>query len=420
MKKLLAILVICVLAVSLYAVDNPFTFGFSNQITLKGRDKSQMGKIADTDTTIGSSYANDYNVTCTALADEMNGSASITIAEIYTLGTYLTGFGEYGLGADAYRVQLKTGLTNSIKVVPDYLTIGINVEFINRWEAREKQTTNAKTGKLDETALNADLNGDGDQLDTEVVLSDKETKLTGQQVRYVFTPQITLGGSIPDSGFSWSLGEKVEMDFDPANWKDSDPTFKTVDGHVYKADGSLNAPVAYDGVFDSANFITSIGINFEFFHFFAPENFTGTLKLSHDFKIDVPYSYYIEYSKKIENEGTYGLEFGLAGVSFGIFAFLKTEDYLNSSAPLDGENGSFRNWAGTVDKDIVDDMDATSHARPNAQLGPKITFGYTKEWFSFGTAYKGFLDGLRKYDEDGKNGAISWNNEFEIYAKFAL
>lgn len=410
MKKLLAILVICVLAVSLYAVDNPFTFSFSNQITLKGRDKSQMGKIADTDTTIGNSPTNDYNVTATALADEMKGSASITIAEIYTLGTYLTGFGELGLGADAYRVQLATGLTNSIKVVPDYLTIGINVDFINRWESREK-----KAGDIEEADMGVDVNNDGDTEDKFAY----DNKLTGSHVFYQFTPQITLGGSIPDSGFSWSLGEKVEMGFNPANYKDSDPTYKTIDGHVYKADASMNV-TAQDGVFNAANFITSVSINFEFFHFFAPENFTGTLKLSHDFKVNVPYSYYLEEDKEIQNEGTYGLEFGLAGVSFGIFCYLKTQDFLNNSAPLNGDYGSFFDWSGDNIETVNDDMDATTHARPNAKLGPKITFGYTKEWFSFGTSYKGFLDGLRKWDEDGKNGAISWNNEFEIYAKFAL
>ena len=417
MKKLVAILVICVFAVSLYAVDNPFTFGVSNEIKLKTADDNQPGKTADANTAIGNSPANDFKTTKTALDDAINCSASITIAEIYTLGSYLGAGSEFGFGGDSLRIEFKTGLTNSIKVVPDYLTIGIDVDWVTQWESREK-----KTGDIKEADMNVDVNNDGDKTDS----FGYDNKLTGQAINFFLKPKISFKGGIPDSGFSWSLSEMLEFGFDPENWKDSDPTYQSfAGGNVYTTANKMATGVTQQfGVFNHINSETGIGITFDFGKYFMPENFSMALDLSHTFKVKMPYSYYEEIQKEIENEGYYGIKLGLAGVSVGMYFFLDTQDYLNSSAPLNGSLGSFWDYTGTTysytDTATFKDNDVAKHDQPNAKIGPKITFGYSKEWFSFGTTYKGYLTGLRKWDDGGQNGNLKWCNEFEIAAKFGL
>jgi hypothetical protein len=413
MKKLLAILVITVFAATaMIAVDNPFTFSFYNQIKLKAVDQSQPGKIhvnsgqRAKESKIGDSPTNDYLVTKSAINDEMKGDASITIAEIYTMGFYLKGVGEFGFGGDSSRVEFSTGMTNSIKVVEDYLTIGINADWIIRWDARDAYFSEADN--------NTDLNGDGDT-------ADEFDHAFGSGVDYLLKPSISLSGSVPDTGISWGLSETVEMQFDPDMWKDTDPSLSTYDGAGYSSTtGKANQSEA--GLFNYAKFETKVTFDFEFFHFFAPENITGTLKLMNNFKVKLPYSYYLEMDKEVNNETEIGFALGLAGVSLTIAGFAETADFLNTSAPLNGDPGSARDWSG----DFIgvtgawDDAYAISHSRPNLKMGPKVNFSYTKEWFSFGTEYKGYEDGLRKWAEDGKNEVLKWVNEFSIYAKFAL
>jgi hypothetical protein len=170
MKKLLALLVIIMLTASIVvAVENPFSFSLYNQIKLKAVDESQPGMMQDTDDINGYSPDNDFNVTKANLNDEMKGSASIVLAEIYTMGFFLKGVGEIGFGGDAMRVEFSTGMTNAIQAVPDYLKIEINADWIIRWESRKAGTDDTTIWTIDETAVGLDWNDDGDMNDTEVL-----------------------------------------------------------------------------------------------------------------------------------------------------------------------------------------------------------------------------------------------------------
>jgi hypothetical protein len=430
MKKLLALLVIIAFTASIVvAVENPFDFSLYNKITLKGQDSSQLGRLPDEESYIGESPLYDYIVDKAVINDEMKCGASITIADIYTLGAFLQGIAEIGTGGDSDRVEFRAGWENGIQAVQDYLKIDINIEFRNRWQA-------------------------------------------GTYVDYFLLPSLKFSGEVPDSGFSWELGETVELGFNPEYWKDSDPTYHTFDGEVYdSATGALNedldgdgtdndndgdlpavggTPYAQVGVFDHVKFETKLALNFEFFHFFAPENITGTIKLSNIFKATLPYSYYLEISKELVNEFEAGFELGLAGPTVYLAFWGESQDFVNTSAPLDGDLDSHYSWEGRwlgnegsqddIGRDLDgdgdvdgddhelaaswsgdwDDYDATSHARPNLKIGFRLNFTYTKDWFSFGTEYKGYETGLRRYDEDGCNNDLEWVNEFSIFAKFSL
>jgi hypothetical protein len=432
MKKLLALLVIIMLTASIVvAVENPFNFSLYNQIKLKAVDESQMGRKNSEDDYISDSPQYDFNVTKANLNDEMKCSASITIAEIYTLGFSLKGVGEIGFGGDAQRVEFTAGWENGIQAVQDYLKIDINAEWIIRWESRQADIA------VTEDAVNFDANGDGDTADT---ISTVTSGDSGQHVDYLLKPSLKFSGSVPDSGFSWALSETVELKWNPENWKDSNPTYETYDNDEY--DSNTGQAIHGDqGTFEYAKFETKLELNFEFFHFFAPENITGTIKLANNFKAKLPYSYYLEICKELNDEFDAGFELGLAGPTVYLGLWGETADFLNTSAPLNGDNGSYGSWDGTwigtsSDKEEAvsraadgldlwtegdfSDMDATFHGRPNLKLGFKINFSYTKDWFSFGTEYKGYADGLRKYDEDGCNDLLKWVNEFSIFAKFAL
>jgi hypothetical protein len=383
MKKLLALLVIIMLTASLVvAVDNPFDFSLYNQIKLKAQDSSQMGRKPDEDSYISESPDYDFDVDKAVINDEMKCGASITIADIYTLGAFLQGIAEIGTGGDSDRVEFRVGWENGIQAIQDYLKIDINVEFRNQWNA-------------------------------------------GSWVNYYLLPSFKLSGSVPDSGFSWALSETVEMGFNPEYWKDSDPTYHSWDDPAYDSatgalDTGIGLPTDHNGaiydqatVFDYAKFETKLELNFELFHFFAPENITGTIKLSNNFKATIPYSWYLERCKELVDEFEGGFELGLAGPTVYLAFWGESQDFVNSSAPLNGDYGSNRSWDGTWignegnKEDGAnwvgewDDIEATGHGRPNLKLGFKLNFSYTKEWFSFGTEYKGYETGLRKFAEDG-------------------
>lgn len=387
MKKLMALIVIIMFfALAAQAVDNPFSFSLYNQIKLKAVDESQMGRMPDDESLIADSSTNDFNVTKAVINDEMKCSASITLAEIYTMGFFLQGVGEFGGGGDSDRVEFSTGMTNGIQAVPDYLKIEIDLTWVNRMN-------------------------------------------NGTHVNYLLKPFLGLSGSIPDTGISWGISEAVEMLWNPENWKDTDPTLKSFDDDRYAVstttlpNDTLTDNHPDQGSFEYAKFESKITFDFEFFHFFAPENITGTLKLMNNFKVKLPYSYNIEMSKEINDEFEVGFEVGLAGPKVYVAFWGETADFLNTSAPLNGDLGSNRDWSGDWVGDEVttwEDEDAVTHERPNLKIGPKINFSYSKEWFSFGTGWKGYETGIRKYDEDGCNDELKWVNEFEIYAKFAL
>lgn len=440
MKKLLALLVIIMFtALIANAVDNPFSFSLYNQITLKAVDTSQPGRIPDNDSSIGNSPANDFNVAKANLNDDMKCSASITIAEIYTMGFFLQGTGEYGFNGDAMRTQFGTGMTNAIQVVPDYLKIDVNLTWNTRWESRQQDIMDgtivseadyaAYLDRIDPDNAPHTIDFDDNGTDNEAGVFDVVERDTGdsgdvgQHTNFLLTPMFKLSGGIPDSGFTWAISETVEMLWNPENWKDSDPTFKSYDGNEYDP-ATGDAIHGDEGAFEYADFQTNVTLEWEFFHYFAPENITCTLSLSHNLNVQLNYSYYLEKDKRLRNEGTYGVKFGLAGVNLGLFMYLRSDDFLNTSAPLDGDNGSNWSWDGKIwdPSGITDftDMDATKHARPTMRIGPKITFGYSKEWFSFGTSWLGYEDNLRRWDEDGLNAEIMWQNEFEINVKFSL
>jgi hypothetical protein len=347
----------------------------------------------------------------------MKCSASITLAEIYTMGYYFKGVGEYGFGGDAQRTAFEAGMTNAIQVVPDYLKISIDAAWELRWESRQG------TFSLNEEDIGIDTNGDGTIDDTEAY--SVTTGDDGQHTAMLLKPTLALGGSVPDTGITWGVKEAIEMEWNPENYKDTDPTYNSWDGDVYDpTTGALvDGMSEQNGAFDYAKFISQVDFAFEFFHFFAPENITGTISAMYAFKVKCPYSYYIEKDKEINNEAELKFSLGLAGVTVYIAGWLETADFANTGAPLDGDSGSYRNWDGTwnaFDGNDWSDKDATSHARPNMKIGPKVGFSYSKEWLSFGLNWKGFLDGIRKWDEGELNSVLIWNNEFDISVGFSL
>lgn len=412
MKKLMAFIVIIMLfAMAAQAFENPFNFSLYNQIKLKGVDVSHMGSIQNDDSDISYAPYYDYQVTKAVINDEMKCTATYTIVEIYTMGFFAQGIGEIGTGGDADRIEVRVGMTNAIQAVKDYLKIEINLEY-------------------------------------RVQFNDSDNdKTTFEHTNLLLLPSLAIGGGIPDSGFTWKLSETVELGFNPEFWKDADPTYQSWDGPAYdETDGDIileaGATLGENGVnhpdrqqvtiFDHVNFETKLELAFEFFHFFAPENVKGTLKASNNFKAKMPFSIYVEEPKNLVNEFEFGFEVALAGPTFYVGLWGETSDYVNTSAPVDGDLGSNRSWEGdwignegSLEDGASwvgdwDDNDAARHPRPNLKIGPKITFSYTKEWFGFGLEYKGYEGGIRRWDEDGLNNELSWTNELSVYAKFSL
>jgi len=383
MKKLLTILVICVLAVSLYAVENPFTFSLSSKLQGKFKDTSQPGymsqssgsdsplKVQDSD--------NNFAVGNASLKAVLDAGMSTTIADIYTLSFGIT---EQMEVADNGSNELNFKVMgNSIKVIPDYLTIGFDLKW-NLFHAAAAQVT----GRFD----------------------------------MVFS----LSGGVPDAGFSWGLTSDNRLNFNLWAFSDTDPTNS---GTVAASTGDDNTK----GPLESYYTENKLALTFNVGKFFMPENMSLSIVIDPVLKITVPYCYEKDLGRTIATELNPGINLGLAGFNVGMFCYIATSDTISTSAPA-GSMGS----AYTYNVNGPDGTDHTSTAgyvdsehgqyafvAPSGSLnvGPKLTLGFTKGMGSFGFMWKGNVGNLRdpNWSKDNRANGI-WTNEFEIDVTIAL
>jgi hypothetical protein len=429
-------------------VTNPFKFSAGADFKAKASNAYTAATVSSTDATtntwdtqkIGDAY----------LEFTPSAGMSTTIAQIYALSFNFSGrLRQYDNTAKKNEVRFMFGWGNKITVVKDYLDINVDLSYNIDNNAAYKEGSWYEPNR--EEALPA--------------LYKKGKTVTS----LVPTGTIGLGGKVGKTGFKWGLSETATLQLNANAFKDVNPTAiggKTKGGenwHPYGVtNGIISAATNGDTVIgatdlygcndtqtdnlvsliDSFALTTALDLQFEFFHFFAPENITCTIKFPSKFGLFMPYSSYYEISKEFTWDTTPGLDFDFAGIKLFVGARSRLQAYYNTSSPLDGTNGSCwshdgkavldagGNLANWVNYTAMEQNFSPDHHQSWWRGGPQVKFTIGKDWLSFTMDWQGYgYAGAALYDNDnkdsgGKNaggGAGSgWKNEFNVAATIKL
>jgi len=426
MKKLIALLVIVIFCVTLThaiaAVKNPFKFSLSNRLKIRHEDDWRPGQSTTSGYFVGISPKTDARPRYASLEDIIAAKASMKIADIYELsfGAQIQFRGvdivSNGASSSLNRSVFSASWGNKVTAVKDYLDINVDVGWNVLWD-------------LDPTT---EAPGMGDKMTGP---GWYKLYLKQDKINYQLPISVGLAGKVKDAGLSWGLAEQANLMFNAEFYKDNDPSAN--------ANGSTHAGEPYDvnaggtpltnwadnsfgGFFEGVSLTTNASIGFEFFHWFAPQNITCTLKASLKLLVQMPYSWYYELDKEISEDCKVGLEFGLAGPKLYIGARIRNCDNYNTSAPLNGHLGSDWDYGGSICTGYTpvvaggDKFNSPSHDNPQMRIGPEVSMSVANQWFEFGIYWNGYARDIRRYDEGGTGSTIYWRNDFEVYSTFKL
>jgi hypothetical protein len=188
-------------------------------------------------------------------------------------------------------------------------------------------------------------------------------------------------------GFSWALTQDIILKLDLENYAGNDIS---VDGGIL---GSGAQPAYFSNV---PFFATTLNLSQDILSLVGVKDFTLKVSLDEKLLLQVPYSEWAEETKLINTQGKYGVTLGFYGFSLGAFMTLATQDSYNTSAPLNDTIGNF------------------SNRNPGrGQAGVMITFGYSRGFFGFDFSYHG-QGQIRDYDYAADNWASVLNNSSGI------
>jgi len=191
-------------------------------------------------------------------------------------------------------------------------------------------------------------------------------------------------------GFSWSLTQDIILKLDLENAHGN--VIADEDNNGLSDDGGIMGEGAQPAYFSNVPFFaTTLVLSQEVLGLAGVENVTLTISLAEKLLIQAPYSVYSEQTKLINTQGKWGLTLGLYGLSFGLFMTLATQDSYNTTMPMNGYAGSNGN------------VGAAGGRNPGrGQLGVMLTFGYSRGFFGFEMSYHGQAQ-IRDYDYDRDN-----------------
>jgi len=401
MKKLLAILLVAMLAAPIFAGTDILNFmWFSNMM--------------------GTSFSDQYNASDKEPnpdAQNFNNKGWFHYINFFMCGMWGTiydGGSNFSIGMDWFNgLQLrKDGWTSAgfttiedsrfkmLFNITQFYTLGLGAEMIAKfnggtsfdWNWQADQFYFENTIKIP-NIMNININfmdrlaWDGWEEETDMDL--------------FFT--LGLSGSYP-FGFSWSLGEDVILTLNLENYKDT-----AIDASG-NGPGSNNNGFADQGPYLLANrqehdawqhtplLRTKLNISQEVLHFAGVKDVTLTLSLGHVFKVHVPFADALDNAlgqdimpnTVINTETKVGLNIGLYGISIGLAFLLATQDSVNATQGFDND---------TAEDPLTTDDDIYVGDRPNGrgQIGLQLALGYSRGFFSFNVTYTGQAQ-IRDYD----------------------
>ena len=153
----------------------------------------------------------------------------------------------------------------------------------------------------------------------------------------------------------------------------------------------------------------------KFLHYFAPSNVKLSIQYDHTLAINKPISYYYEIDTEILNDMKPSLKLQIGDMQMTAGPRFRTYSYYNTSAPVNGTNGS--PWLD--DGSCIDISQVTTKSGSEGgyafhvlhiylirwRIGPLINFSFKKGMAEFGATYSGFWDGIWRGNPDwtGKN-----------------
>jgi len=227
-------------------------------------------------------------------------------------------------------------------------------------------------------------------------------------------------------GFSWSLTQDIilKLDLENAHGNIINPTSDlNGDGTIDYAgdtdiDGGIMGSGAQPAYFSNTPFFaTTLMLSQEVLGLAGVENVTLTISLAEKLLIQAPYSVYSEQTKLINTQGKWGLTLGLYGLSFGLFMTLATQDSYNTTMPMKGYAGSSQAGADGIvgTNDDTGYWGGSGRNPGRAQLGVMLTFGYSRGFFGFEMSYHGQAQ-IRDYDMDRDNFVGALDNDSNLTA----
>jgi len=445
MKKLLAILLVAMLAVPMFAgtdilnfmwFNNKIGVAFSDRTNLPSQGYDDQGTGVNANSVSTGNGMNYYNIieqfmcgmwgtayegngvalkmdffnyfSCEAgdwtslgnavlqLNEQIIFKGLLDVGSIYTLGIGAKGFTRFcpldwvdNEGGDATSTSdirwgfLGTSLLfqNAIKI-PNVLNINLNFEFMFvQWAGQ--------------WAWGRNSNGGLNHTDLDIFMT------------------LALNGSY-SFGFSWGLSQDFILGLNLENAVGNVPSESSGDGNdprdnLNDVDEVLDGTIINNGgpqpaYFSNLPFLaTTLNLSQDVLSLAGIKDVS--LKISIDEKLLIECTYsgdMSEQTKLFNTQGKYGLTVGFYGFSVGLFATLSTQDAYNTDSPMNGYNGS--DWVETTETvagtPVIHDWSARNPGR--GQAGCMITFGYSRGFFGFDFAWHG-QGQIRDYDYEKDN-----------------
>jgi hypothetical protein len=469
MKKLIAILAIvglCTAFTNAEKVTNPFKFSFSEQLKIRHEEEwrytqKQAWAAGNVGSNVGDNPNDGDKGNYAELENAVQVGASATFGQIYALSFTLNDalrtpdFRSNGSSQSLNRNALTFTWGNNVQIVKDYFLANVSLG----WVMYADMDNNSRTQG----------GGDGNRMNLYGDFVKFYQNPTFNSIFYEVPMSLQFAGIVPKSGFSWSLNQNLTLELSPQFYKDNDPTWtgsshRTGDGKndpytvatssglpVYNSEDEIkygtagnygpqyatltqsvtSGDVSFGNFLSNVETITRLNLNYEFFHFFAPENITCTLAIQHTLYVNMPVVYYMEYDKEIKNRFEPQVIFGLDNVQFGLGFSLIYNNYWNTSAPVNDTYGSPWTTASKsiqvghykTNPDGSISLECPPHSPNQERIGFTSTLKFGNSFFNFSLAYYGFFRDFL-YDQSGSGLASAdpqrFSQDFEMAAQIKL
>jgi hypothetical protein len=429
MKKLLAILVIVMLAVPMFAGTDVLNFmWFNNKVGFAFSDRSNLPSAGQEDPAVTTDSGTDANSNATG-----NGLNYYNIIEQFMCGMWGTAY-------DGDPIKLKMDFFNYFTTeMGDWTSLGNGVLQINE-HLRFKAIMDV--GAIYSLAIGSeacarifplDAGTGGGKYDSRwgfmnigllfentikipnimniALNSEFQFNQWGGAVAWARGPHDTqihtdlyiyltaaLNGSY-SFGFSWSLSQDIILKLDLENVAGNDIT---------NGDGGLLGSGAQPNYFSNTPFFaTTLSLSQDILSLAGVKDVSLKVSLDEKLLIQCPYSVWNEETKLINTQGKYGLVVGFYGFSVGGFFTLATQDSYNTDVPMNGYDGSGPGAVIGAQYDsngdgVITAADASGRNPGRGQAGCMITFGYSRGFFGFDLAWHG-QGQFRDYDYEKDN-----------------
>jgi len=422
MKKLLAILVITLLAIPMFAGTDILNFMWFNN-------------------KIGGSWSDNWN---TANKDSNNDDARVRQWQYYGfLEQFMCGM--WGTAYDGDPVKLKMDFFNYFSAeLGDWgtngtFTLNEQIRFKGVMDVGSVYTLAIGVAQIAQIRPFANISGNECAwrfMRTHFIIENSIRIPNIMNIEIDFSPQLSwlypgtmgwaensqytgpftnldldffvgLSGSY-SFGFSWSLGQEIEIGLDLEKYKDNKtggPVGEVDPSDGLKYDDTIIRNKLENNFFRGVPlFRTTLNLSQDILSLVGVKDVSLKVSTAFLFDIQKPYTTGWELNTLIETESVTGVTIGFYGFSIGMFLTHATQDTYNTSVGYNASMGS-----------ATTDAQYFSGPRPwgRAQLGMMLNVGYSRGFFGFDLSYHG-QGQVRDYDALRDNFGSVFSSEYGL------